>query len=363
VKSKANYRSCGKSSVATSDAVDWNWQWTADFSYVRESCEHRAREKSGIKSYGGIFCLKETVALTYLKIRNILCWSARRWVQMWRCSWKCLICHIKHKMRLIPTGLGYYSIVNYLQHLLHEGHRLFWLWEVFWLQWLNLMPWDWTATDRELILSISRQKTDCVYYHDRKLILSIITIENWFCLLSRQKTDWSIIKTENWVVLSTNCAGCSAHWSDIFTKLFSTYHFGPWGMKNCFWCWIKSLQDAVLYSFLSIGLSFAAVKINEAVKFFCFIWCYKWCYQVNLLSTKWCILKWRYFLAEIFTSIPSKGNWIVVVEIFSGYCLDPCVMCYSWMPSTTNYLILFLRFWRVQRWLWIDLCYFVLCWM
>jgi len=30
-------------------------------------------------------------------------------------------------MWLIPTGLGYYSIVNYLQHLLHEGHRFFWL--------------------------------------------------------------------------------------------------------------------------------------------------------------------------------------------------------------------------------------------
>jgi len=59
VKSKANYRSCGKSSVATSDAVDWNWRWTADFSYVRESCEHRAREKSGIKSYCGIFARKK----------------------------------------------------------------------------------------------------------------------------------------------------------------------------------------------------------------------------------------------------------------------------------------------------------------
>ena len=31
MQSKANYRSCRISRVATSDSVDWNWRWTADF--------------------------------------------------------------------------------------------------------------------------------------------------------------------------------------------------------------------------------------------------------------------------------------------------------------------------------------------
>ena len=163
--------------------------------------------------------------------------------------------------------------------------RLDHYWEKTDLVYIMTEIWFCLYHDRKLILSISRQKTDCVYYHDRKLILSI----------SRQKTDCvyyhdkklilSLITTENWFVLVSHCVG-SAYWSDIFTKSFSTEHLVHEGCRMAsgvefWWRNVLVLNEepsrcrSILIS--SIGLNFIAMKINEAVKFFWFIWCFKWC--------------------------------------------------------------------------------------
>ena len=75
---------------------------------------------------------------------------------------------------------------------------------------------------------------------------------------------------------------------------------------------------------------------------------------------KWGILKWRYFLADVLISIPFIRNLIVGVEIFSGHCLDPCV---SQLDALNDkpFDIISTIFWRVQRGLWTDLCYYVEC--
>jgi len=69
-----------------------------------------------------------------------------------------------------------------------------------------------------------------------------IMTENWLCLSSRQKTDWSttLLTRNSYQVISNR-----SFWSMRDAELFLVLKF----LVLKFWCWIESLQDAVLYSF------------------------------------------------------------------------------------------------------------------
>ena len=95
--------------------------------------------------------------------------------------------------------------------------------------------------------------------------LSIITTENWF--VSYHKRNWFVYYQDrksscfqDEIELPTHCVVCSAYWSDIFPKLFSTKHLVHKGCRivsgvEVFWCWMKkpSRRRSILFS--SIGLS------------------------------------------------------------------------------------------------------------
>ena len=69
-----------------------------------------------------------------------------------------------------------------------------------------------------------------------------IMTENWLCLSSRQKTDWSttLLTRNSYQVISNR-----SFWAMRDAELFLVLKF----LVLKFWCWIESLQDAVLYSF------------------------------------------------------------------------------------------------------------------
>jgi len=79
------------------------------------------------------------------------------------------------------------------------------------------------------ILSWPLFETNSVDIWCCEIALSIITTENWLCLF---------IMTENWLFL------LSRQKTDWSTTLLIRHFY-----QVSFWCWIKSLQDAVLYSF------------------------------------------------------------------------------------------------------------------
>ena len=148
-----------------------------------------------------------------------------------------------------------------------------------------------------------------------------------------------------------------------------------------FWCWIKSLQDAVLYSLHLLGwillLEMAltvemlniitrAIQDGVGIEELLCSWHFRSCWRgvgrrnfpATLLFTKWDI--WNgdiFWLKSLYLFLPKETGLLE----WKHFWLLSWPLFYSCMPSMTTHVILFLRILESSKRLWIYLCYYFEC--